>query len=514
VSETLELSEIQGLILSGYGERPVASYVLFEITHPERARRWLLALTNELQFGEFRASSRGRPPFLKPLCANVAFTYEGFAVLGLPSTALSGFSLAFQEGMAEPSRARRLGDDGESAPEHWLWGGPGRPLHGIMMVYAGSEAADPKEWHAVRDFVRRHTGEAHGVHVFLSLDATALDQTERKEHFGFRDGIANPGILGLSRRTSGDMVKPGEIVLGYENGYDCVPLSPEVPAELDPQQILPRGDGETRRDFGRNGSYLVFRQLLQRVQEFWQYVASARASIPDAPAGAAGNAWLAAKLVGRWPNGTALTLYPDAPGPDSSGDNDEFDFGHFGDAYGKRCPLGSHVRRSNPRDTALPVPHDPELSGTPEDAEIRKRRLALVDLHRLMRRGRMYGPPLDVGFDPEVLRTAPHDGVERGLHFLCFNANLNRQFEFVQSNWVNNPCFAGLSRDPDPLLSARRERPFSADEFVIQGLPPRRIRGLPRVVEVRGGAYLFMPSKAALRYLATLSPQPALTPLE
>lgn len=504
MSAELELSEIQGLVLSGYGERPVATYVLFEITHPERARRWAAELAEELQFGEFRASARGRPPFLKPLCANVAFTFDGFATLGVPPAALSGFSLPFREGMAEPSRSRRLGDDGESAPDHWLWGSAGRALHGVLLVYAGSEAADPSEWHSAREFVRRWTGEAHGVHAYLTLDATALDQTERKEHFGFRDGIANPGILGLSRRTTGDMVAPGEVVLGYRNGYGHLPLSPQVPAELDPEQRLPQGETHTFHDFGRNGSYLVFRQLVQHVQAFWRFVAEAKRAIPGIPAGVAGDTWLAAKLVGRWPNGTALTLYPDAPGPDDAGDNDEFDFGRFGDAYGKRCPIGSHVRRSNPRDTALPVPHDPELSGTPEDASTRKQRLALVDLHRLMRRGRMYGPPLDVGFDPETLRTAPADAIERGLHFLCFNANLSRQFEFVQASWVNSPCFAGLSRDPDPLLSARREHPFSADEFVIQGLPPRRLKGLPRVVEVRGGAYFFMPSRAALRYLGSL----------
>ncbi len=505
MSTALELSEIQGLVLSGYGERPVATYVLFEITHPERARRWAGALAEELQFGEFRGSARGRPPFLKPLCANVAFTFDGFVALGVPPAALAGFSLPFREGMAEPSRSRRLGDDGESAPERWLWGGgAGRPLHGVLLVYAGADAADPAEWHAAREFVRRWTGEAHGIHAYLSLDATALDQTERKEHFGFRDGIANPGILGLSQRTTGDMVAPGEIVLGYPNGYARVPLSPQIPAELDPHKHLPAGETDAFRDFGRNGSYLVFRQLLQRVQAFWRFVAEAKHTIAGVPTGAAGDTWLAAKLVGRWPNGTALTLYPDAPGPNAMGDNDEFDFGRFGDAYGRRCPVGSHIRRSNPRDTALPVPHDPELSGTPEDASTRDARLALVDLHRLMRRGRMYGPPLDVGFDPETLRTAPEDAVERGLHFLCFNANLSRQFEFVQMSWVNNPCFAGLSRDPDPLLAARREHPFSADEFVIQGLPPRRLKGLPRVVEVRGGAYFFMPSRAALRYVGSL----------
>ena len=112
----------------------------------------------------------------------------------------------------------------------------------------------------------------------------------------------------------------------------------------------------------------------------------------------------------------------------------------------------------------------------------------------------MYGEPTDAGYDPDHLRGA--DDRDRGLHFLCFNANLSRQFEFVQSNWAVNPTFAGLSRDPDPLLGAQRTYPFPAADFTIPGCPTRRVHGLPRVVEVRGGAYFFMPSRGALRYLA------------
>lgn len=93
---------------------------------------------------------------------------------------------------------------------------------------------------------------------------------------------------------------------------------------------------------------------------------------------------------------------------------------------------------------------------------------------------------------------------ERGLYFLCMNANISRQFEFVQSNWAANPTFAGLSRDPDPLISADRACPFRATDFALQGTPPRRIHGLPRVVETRGAAYFFMPSRQALQYLASI----------
>jgi deferrochelatase/peroxidase EfeB len=221
----------------------------------------------------------------------------------------------------------------------------------------------------------------------------------------------------------------------------------------------------------------------------------------DAPEGRAGREWLAAKFVGRWPNGTPLTLYPQAPGPAVEKELDSFVYGLHDDSFGQRCPIGAHIRRSNPRDTALPVPHDPELSGDPKNADTRKQRLELTNRHRILRRGRAYGPPVDEEFELDALLTQTTEE-ERGLHFLCFNANLNRQFEFVQSNWLQNPSFAGLSSDPDPLLAADREVPFKASDFTIQGCPVRRVRNLPRVVETRGGAYFFMPGRRALEFLA------------
>ena len=500
---SLELGDIQGMILSGYGQKPAARYAIFEIVAADAARRWLGKLIHAVQFGSYRGSRRRDPPYLGDLCANVAFTYEGFRALGLSEIALAGFAQPFQEGMNEPSRARRLGDDGESAPENWRWGKPGQPVHGVLAVFAGDGDADAEDWVRIQEFISAQICRDHGVHGITVLDTLASNRTRRKEHFGFRDGIANPRIGKLPRDRNDDIIPPGEILLGHENTYGKLLLSPEVPAAADPRGILsPAQDRPERRDFGKNGSYLVFRQLEQKVQEFWRYVEHARTRIPEAAPGRAGREWLAAKMVGRWPNGTPLALFPDAPGPVVDQDEEAFTYGANEDSFGARCPIGSHIRRTNPRDTALPVPHDPELSGDPaRDPQVRSDRLELVNRHRILRRGRAYGPPVDEDFDLDAL-LEQSSIEERGLHFLCFNASLSRQFEFVQSNWALNPTFAGLSSDPDPLTSADRQVPFRARDFTLQGCPVRRLRDLPRVVEVRGGAYFFMPSRRALEYLS------------
>jgi Dyp-type peroxidase family len=461
-------------------------------------------LLDTLQFGSFRGSRRSEPPYLGDLCANVAFTHAGFAKLGLPAVTLAGFAAPFQEGMSEPSRARRLGDDGESAPERWQWGRPEDPVHGLLAVFAGDGDADAEDWVRIEEFISSELCSDHGVRLFTLLDTVASNRTRRKEHFGFRDGIANPRLSGIARQGQDDVIASGEFVLGYENEYGKYPMSPEVSATSRAAELLPKAivrDGF--RDFGRNGSYLVFRQLSQDVKGLWRYLDSAKSKVPDAPPGLAGAEWLGAKMVGRWRNGTPLSRYPDAPGPQRDEDDNAFAYGEHDDAFGARCPIGSHIRRTNPRDTALPIPHDPELSGTPEVESVRNARLALSNKHRLMRRGRAYGEPLDPDYEPEAMLRADDSG-ERGLHFLCFNANISRQFEFVQSNWAQNPTFAGLSRDPDPLTSCQRRFPFPAATFTLQGCPPRRVHGVPRVIELRGGAYFFMPSRSALSYLSQL----------
>ncbi len=267
----------------------------------------------------------------------------------------------------------------------------------------------------------------------------------------------------------------GEFVLGYRNGYRQLTDRPLLPTSADPRQLLPSDPGGSgQADLGRNGTYLVLRQLEQDVDGFWRYVAEATRR-PDGSDDRCAQDALAGKLVGRWRSGAPLVKAPYRDDPALAEDND---FGyHHTDPLGLACPLGAHIRRANPRDSLDPQP------GT--DAS-----LLVNSLHRLLRRGRSYGP---VGGAPEGAT---------GLYFICLAANLARQFEFVQHTWLNDPTFNRLYDDSDPLVGSRQSR---GRTFTVPALPVRRrYRGLPQFVRTRGGAYFFLPGISALRYLQQL----------
>jgi Dyp-type peroxidase family len=219
----------------------------------------------------------------------------------------------------------------------------------------------------------------------------------------------------------------------------------------------------------------VLRTLRQDVDAFHAFTDTATRDADGRPDPAQA-ALLAAKIVGRWPSGAPLVL---APGQDDPSLADSNDFGyHEVDARGLACPLGSHVRRTNPRDSLEPGP------GTEASMTINRR-------HRLLRRGRAYG--------------SPTSGEECGVHFICLNANLARQYEFVQHTWVNNPVFNGLEDETDPLVGRRSSK---RSYFTTPARPVRRrYTELPQFVHVRGGAYFFLPGIRALRFLASANSQ-------
>jgi Dyp-type peroxidase family len=313
-----------------------------------------------------------------------------------------------------------------------------------------------------------------------------------REHFGFRDAIGQPIVEGLSKAGSPDnTIKAGEFILGYPNEYGLLTESPTVSGQHDRQNLLPNGqNGAQEHDLGRNGSYVVFRQLGQQVQAFWQFLDGVTQQA-DGTSDPEARVRLASKIVGRWPSGTPLVTAPDRDHADS-GDKNEFAY-HHADPHGFKCPLGAHIRRSNPRDSLDPQP------GTPKAIAVNK-------THRLLRRGRTYGKPVADSLNPQEMLTTEATG-ERGLHFICICANIGRQFEFVQQTWMNNPKFNGLYSDTDPLVGDRAPGGVeTATHFTEQAQPVRkRVTGLPNFVVVRGGAYFFLPSLRACRYLASLS---------
>jgi deferrochelatase/peroxidase EfeB len=304
----------------------------------------------------------------------------------------------------------------------------------------------------------------------------------------------------------------GEFLLGYPNEYAGYTDRPLIdPARDAGSGLLPRAeDAPDRADIGRNGSYLVLRQLQQDVRGFWRFL--------DEHAG--GNATrrrhLAEAMVGRAMDGEPLVgrmaLPIDGIHPEAEAIN-AFDYST--DGQGLRCPLGAHVRRSNPRNGDLPPGSDGSIGRLVRmlgfDGAAREQDgVSSSRFHRLLRRGRSYGRRLSM--DEALADWPPGDGPVGdqggGLHFMCLNASIARQFEFVQGAWLAGTRLNGLPDESDPLVG-QRDTPGEGEAEDHFSMPradgqPARIEGLPTFVTVRGGGYFFLPGLRALRYLASV----------
>ncbi len=438
-STTLELDDIQSGALHGRPSPYVGIHILLRIDDRHAGRELLRGLIPALA----PASNPADPA--QQAWVTAALTFQGLKALGVPQDSLDSFPLPFQQGMA--ARAAGLGDVGESAPEHWE-----KPF-GTPDVHVAISALSPDaaRLEAVLAGARKAYEDLSGVSAIWRLECHVLP-TER-EAFGFKDGISHPAVEGSSIPGTNPQehpIKAGEFLLGYRDETGDFPPMPQP-------DVL-----------GRNGTYVAFRKLYQRVAAFRQFV-KANATSPGE------EELFAAKMMGRWQSGAPLALCPMHDDPELGADparNNDFLF-NVDDPTGLKTPPGSHIRRMNPRDSSI---------------------IGVPRLHRMIRRGTSYGPLLPAG----VLED---DGADRGLAFVFVGAHLERQFEFVQSEWVTDGLFFGAPGAKDPIAGPND----GTGQFTIPQQPiRRRLTGLPRFVVTRGGEYFFAPGLRALRWLAAL----------
>jgi Dyp-type peroxidase family len=362
--------------------------------------------------------------------------------MGIESPSLATFPDEFRAGMA--ARADVIGTTGKNSPQHWI-GDLGSPdLHAVIILFARDVAERDRCTREHQRFLQQC-----GVEVLSSLDLAALPPFDHAhEHFGYRDRLSEPVVEGTGFEPtpgSGRPLKAGEFFLGY---VDETGLQPALPQP----EIL-----------SRNGSYIAYIRLQQNVGAFRDFLRQ-HGDTPEE------QELVAAKLMGRWRSGAPLVLSPDKDDPDVANDKqraNNFDYAKM-DPYGYACPLGAHIRRMNPRDTAQNM-----------------------ERRRMIRRGGTYGPVLPEG--------APDDGVDRGVAAFVGCASLTRQFEFAMNVWANDPEFHELGNEHDPIFGTQD----GTRDFTIPRRPIRKkIKSLPAFTTVRGGAYFFLPGIKALHWLA------------
>jgi len=436
----LELDDIQSGVLHPRPTPYVGRFLLVRIDSPTAGSAMVRALLPAISIG-LPAGNQDQDAWL-----SVAFTCEGLRALGVPEESLASFPVPFQQGMA--ARAATLGDVGESDPANWDAPFGTTDLH----VAIAAIAPDADRLEAALERARTALQDTAGITVIMRQEVRQLPTG--RTSFGFRDGISYPAIegTGIAGTNTGEApLKAGEFVLGYPDETGNLPPMPQP-------DVL-----------GRNGTYVAIRKLHTKVALWRQYLRSAATSPAD-------EGLLAAKMVGRWPSGAPLALSPDhddeALGADNSRNND---FLYADDAKGLKCPAGAHVRRANPRDASI---------------------IGTARMHRILRRGTTYGPPLPEG-------VLDDDGADRGLFGIFIGAHLDRQFEFIKSEWINDGNFIGYPGEQDPMAGRN-------DGSGVATIPERPIRrrlhDLPSFVVTRGGEYCFMPGLSALRWLADLNP--------
>ena len=504
--------DVQGDVVPGFNKDH--QHLLFlRLGGVPAAKRWLRAIAprlatmdDVLAFVRAHRSQRLRTGVVEPplnaTWINVAFAYRAVVALAGQGDADAFGDESFRQGLA--ARSAYLGDP--SAPDHpghrstWVVGGPGDEAD-LLVVVAADEPTDLDA--AVTDLHEELA--AHGLQVLFEERGDTLPAPLRgHEHFGFKDGVSQPGIRGRVSTAPGDFVTPRYLPPDEPHArLFGKPGQPLVwPGQVllgeprqDPQDLFAPAPAATRFPaWARLGSFLVCRRLRQDVVAFWTAMADLAAGLGEDPVR------VASRLVGRWPSGAPLSRSPDADDPVLAGD--EFANNHFlfeddtrparvtvpgyagdgheparGDPLGAVCPRFAHIRRMNPRDGGSDL-------GTPADTLLRL----------VLRRGIPFGPPL-IGVD------RPSDALvraERGLMFLGFAATIEDSFEFLTRRWANSPLHPrGGGHDP---IMGQRDR--GGDRTRHLDVPtqagPRRVTLDAEWVIPSGGGYFFAPTVSAV----------------
>lgn len=450
---TVSEEEIQGDILVGLQKRAEV-FVFFQIAQLPIFKTALHQIVPHLAF------TRGTRIYEETRAgdvvkANIAFTFDGLKALGQFAAVPATLDASFKAGAKDEATA--LGDD----LNDWLPSFKG-VLHGVLLVAAWNKDTDAalQAAEARATVLKGYFGTSFlEIHREVGRVRTSISdgtQHEGHEHFGFADGVSQPGTKGLTLPVAEngaqsfpgqDLVEPGDFLLGNYKRQDGHVSTPPEP-------------------WMANGSYMVFRRLRQDVNAFATYAQAHWHGF------AASEAQFKARLVGRWEDGTPLVRDPTdknlTENEDHPEKNNDFAFGAE-DLKQEKCPFAAHIRRIYPRDDLK------------DDMSERR---------RIIRAGIAYGRDTDA---------------DKGLLFVCYQSSIIDKFEFIQKSWANNPTFkpdaVGIVAPPQPGI----------DLIIGQGGAPRdqtwsndkKIPVAPKFVTATGGGYFFSPSRAGLAHLAT-----------
>ncbi len=527
MTKQLDLLDIQGNVIRAYGRfgYPVARYVFLNIKDEGIGRAFVgeisKKVTTSVEWGKKDNGEIKKPNWT----VNIAFTYQGLKELGLPRSSLVGFSPEFVSGMK--ARKDILGDDGASSPEHWdpIWRKNretrDKDVH-IFITLNAQFSEDNKlleeSYNWLTSIIKKYKTGVRLLSGHLGDDGAEQDYQDAKivldeqglptskEHFGYSDGIGDPvfegvpydanRIKGRGKQMADGSWAPlatGEFLLGH------IDEAKEYPPA--PNPIL----------LSRNGTYMVYRKLHENVATFESYLNKHSDNFSKGKDGDAKQLkeLLAAKFVGRWrDNGAPLTEAPDVASKaefdkkfeaadDKTKDDLLSNFTYDDDMSGAKCPFSSHIRRINPR-ASLEMISDPKTAGA---LKISKNAFdtpgALSNRRRLLRRGLPYG---------QVIDRTKDDG-NHGIIIMMINADINRQFEFVQQQWINYGNDFRAGSDKEIILGNHSADVRFPSKAVLQVDPksdqaPYILSKIPRFVETRGGDYFFVPSMTALRMIA------------